>query len=80
MGKPAPTNRTIGIIGINIFNTMLEELLRNKCWTKIGKAILGRNFDVTIGRAACEACSATWNLDNNSVFALSPRNTTENLD
>jgi hypothetical protein len=23
---------------------------------------VGRNFDVTIGRAACEACSATWDL------------------
>jgi hypothetical protein len=28
---------------------------------KLG-AILGRNFDVTIGRDACETCSATWNF------------------
>jgi hypothetical protein len=46
----------------------------------IGKAILGRNFDVTIGMAACEASSATWNLVSNSAFALGPRKTTENLD
>jgi hypothetical protein len=37
-------------------------------------------FDVTIGRAACEACSATWNLGTNSVFALGPKKTMENLD
>jgi hypothetical protein len=30
-----------------------------------GGAILGRNFHITNGRAACEACSATWNLRNN---------------
>jgi hypothetical protein len=30
-------------------------------------------FYVTIGRAACEACSATWNLGTNSAFALGPR-------
>jgi hypothetical protein len=39
----------------------------------------GRNFEVTIGRAAWEACSATWNLSTNSTFALGPRKTTENL-
>jgi hypothetical protein len=33
-----------------------------------------------IGRAACEACSATWNLGGNSAFAQGPRKTTENLD
>jgi hypothetical protein len=37
-------------------------------------------FYVTIGRAACEACSATWNLGTNSAFALWPRKTTEKLD
>jgi hypothetical protein len=37
-------------------------------------------FDVTIGRAACEACSTTWNLGTNSAFALGSRKTTENLD
>jgi hypothetical protein len=41
---------------------------------KLG-AILGRNFDATIGRAACEACSAT-----NSAFALGSRKSTETLD
>jgi hypothetical protein len=33
-----------------------------------------------MGRAACEACSATWSLDTNSAFALGSRKTTENLD
>jgi hypothetical protein len=33
-----------------------------------------------IGRAACEASSATWNLCTNSAFALGSRKTTENLD
>jgi hypothetical protein len=37
-------------------------------------------LNVTIGRAACEACSATWNLGTNSAFALGPRKTMENLD
>jgi hypothetical protein len=40
----------------------------------------GKIFNGTIGRAACEACSATWNLGNNSAFALEPRKTTEYLD
>jgi hypothetical protein len=35
---------------------------------------------VTNGRAACEACSAKWNLGINLAFALGPRKTTENLD
>jgi hypothetical protein len=42
--------------------------------------MFGLNFDVTNGRAACEASSATWNLGTNSVFALGSRKTTENLD
>jgi hypothetical protein len=41
--------------------------------------LTGRNFDVNNGRAACEACSATWNLGTSSAFALGPRKTTENL-
>jgi uncharacterized protein YbcC (UPF0753/DUF2309 family) len=36
--------------------------------------------NVTIGKAAWEACRATWNLGTNSAFALGPRETTENLD
>jgi hypothetical protein len=42
--------------------------------------MLGRNFDITNGRAACETRSATWNLVINSAFALGSRKTTENLD
>jgi hypothetical protein len=42
--------------------------------------VQGEIFNVTILRAACEACSATWNLGTNSTFALEPRKTTENLD
>jgi hypothetical protein len=44
------------------------------------KSSLKDPLSVTIGRAAWEACSATWNLGNNSAFALVPRKTTENLD
>jgi hypothetical protein len=40
----------------------------------------GEIFNVTIGRAAWEPCSATWNLGTNSAFALGPRKTAENLD
>jgi hypothetical protein len=32
-----------------------------------------KNFEVIIGRAACEACRVTWNLGTNSAFALGPR-------
>jgi hypothetical protein len=35
--------------------------------------MLGRNFDITNGRAACEASSATWSLGTNSAFALGSR-------
>jgi hypothetical protein len=42
--------------------------------------MLGRNFDITNRRAACEACSATWNLGTNSAFALGSRKTTEKFD
>jgi hypothetical protein len=42
--------------------------------------VQGEIFNVTIGRAAWEACSAMWNLGTNSAFALGPRKTTENLD
>jgi hypothetical protein len=42
--------------------------------------MLGRNFDITNGRAACESCSATWNLGTNSAFAQGSRKTTENLN
>jgi hypothetical protein len=41
--------------------------------------MLGRNFDMTNGRAACEAYSATWNLGTNSAFALGSRKITRNL-
>jgi hypothetical protein len=36
----------------------------------VGKATLEQNFDVSIVRAACEACSATWNLGVNTEFAI----------
>jgi hypothetical protein len=42
--------------------------------------VQGEIFNVIIGRAAWEACSATWNLGTNSAFALGPRKTTEILD
>jgi hypothetical protein len=43
------------------FNIMPEELHCGKIWTNIGRAKLGRNFDVTSGRVACETHSTTWN-------------------
>jgi hypothetical protein len=44
------------------------------------RAALEENFEIAIGRAACEAYRATWNLGTNSAFALGLRETTENLD
>jgi hypothetical protein len=46
----------------------------------VGRVTIGRNFDVTIGRAACEAGSATWNLGTNSPFAPGLRKTTKNIN
>jgi hypothetical protein len=57
----------------------LKGLHYGKILANIGRAILGRTFDVTDGRAACEACSATWNLGTNSASALGSSKTTENL-
>jgi hypothetical protein len=42
-------------------------------WSDIQKATLEGNFDVTIGKAVCEACCAPWNLCINSAFALVSR-------
>jgi hypothetical protein len=53
----------------------LEGLHWNEIYSDIRRATLGRNFNITIGRAACEACSATWNLGTNSAFAQGPRKT-----
>jgi hypothetical protein len=44
------------------------------------EAYIRANFDVTIGRGACEACTATRNLGTNSAFALGLRRTKEHLD
>jgi hypothetical protein len=42
--------------------------------------MLEGNFEATIGRSACEASSATWNLDTNPAFSLVLRKTTKNFD
>jgi hypothetical protein len=42
--------------------------------------VQGEIFNVNLGMAAWEACSAMWNLGTNSEFALGPRKTTQNLD
>jgi hypothetical protein len=68
-----------------------EDCMRD--FKEVGEAAMGRTlvwhwegyirarfWKVSIWRAAWEACSATWNLGNNSAFALGPRETTENLD
>jgi hypothetical protein len=65
----------IGIIFVTLEGPHYSEI-----WSNIGTAILGRNFDVTIGRAAYVASSATWNLGTKSAFALRPTKTTENID
>jgi hypothetical protein len=43
-------------------------------------SVQGGIFNVTIGKAAWEACSATWNLGTNSAFAQGPKNATEKLN
>jgi hypothetical protein len=58
-------------------NWVIQPEVKVKSQSYVG---VGRIFIVTIGRAAWEACSATWNLGTNSAFALGPRKTTENLD
>jgi hypothetical protein len=67
------------MIGINFYMT-LGGLHYSEIWSNIGRVTSGRNFDVTNERAACEACSAKWNLGTKSAFALGSRKTTENLD
>jgi hypothetical protein len=37
------------------------------------------NFHIDVGRAACKACSATWNGCTNSEFALGSRKSREML-
>jgi hypothetical protein len=53
------------------FYIKLEWVHYSKNLVNVGRAILGRNFDVTSGRAACETCGATWNLGTNSALNLS---------
>jgi hypothetical protein len=52
------------MIGIN-FGINVERAARVTLLFNIGRAILGRNFDVTIERTACEGGSAMWNLGTN---------------
>jgi hypothetical protein len=58
----------------------LEGLHYSEICSNIGRATLKQNFDVTIGRTAWEACSATWNLGSYSAFVLGSRKITEKLD
>jgi recombinational DNA repair protein (RecF pathway) len=48
----------------------------------VERATSGQHFDVKIARggAACEACTATWNMATISAFAVGPRKITVNLD
>jgi hypothetical protein len=61
-----PLVEVMHMIGINFYMT-LEGLHCSEVWTDIGRAALGRNFDVTIGRA--------WNLRTDSAVALGPSKT-----
>jgi hypothetical protein len=54
--------------------------LRSNSWPHTTVSFEGEIFNVTVGWAACEACSATWNLGTNSAFALGPRKITLNLE
>jgi hypothetical protein len=44
-----------------LFFDIIPEGLHYGILTNLGRAKLGRNFDVTSRRAACEACSAVLN-------------------
>jgi hypothetical protein len=57
----------------------LEGLHYSEILSYIGIDTLGRNFDVTIGMAAREVSSGTWNLSTSSAFTLGSRKTTETL-
>jgi hypothetical protein len=52
------------MIGINFYLTLVGPHY-GEILTNIGRAISGGTFDVTNGRAACETCSATWDLCTN---------------
>jgi hypothetical protein len=39
---------------------IILSLYYGQIWTNIGKATLGRNFDITSTRVACVPCSTTW--------------------
>jgi hypothetical protein len=47
---------------------------------EVEQVAFDRKVDVNIGRAAYEACSATWDMDANSAFDPGPRKTTKDLD
>lgn len=49
------------------------------CDIIMGRAALGRNFDISVGWAAREACSMTWCLLKISEFALEQRKPVRNL-
>jgi hypothetical protein len=67
------------MIRINFVSTF-RGLRLSENWSNIGRTMLLRNLDVTHGRAATEACSATWNFGTSSAFALGSRKITEKLD
>jgi hypothetical protein len=54
----------VHMIRINFYMT-LEGRHYSEIWSKIGRATVRRNFDVTSGRTACEANNTTWNLGTN---------------
>jgi hypothetical protein len=56
---PSGIGRAYNRIFYILYCHMLEWVHYSKIFANVGRATLGRNFDVTNGRAACEACSAT---------------------
>jgi hypothetical protein len=57
-----------------IFVCLLEGLHCSEILSNIGMATLGRNSDITIGRAACEAYIATCHLCSNWAFSVRQEN------
>jgi hypothetical protein len=68
--------------GPHLLHTYIQGLHYSEIWSNIGRATLGRKFDVAIWRAACEARSAMRNLGTNSDLIWGrgkPRKTVSDL-
>jgi hypothetical protein len=57
----------------------LEGRGMKKKWITLIRLRFGTNFEVNVGMAEMQACSATWVSDNDSEFPVGPRKTTGTL-